>query len=206
MIDFEKTSIIYIFSKYDRNFIINLIDSIDDDDIGNNELSSFTYNIKEALKAEIGKNYESSSDYFITAYEIIKDKIPYSEKTEAKKFFENKISKMQYNHALSYYNDKDYSEATELFKKYLDSEYLTYDIKKDCKYKLVWSLYYYGKDRYENEYYYDAKDNFEEALKVLNDNWQIKNKYGSSINNLKKELGKAYWEIAKIKWSNYDIN
>ena len=141
VIDFEKTSIIYIFSKYDRNFIINLIDSIDDDDIGNNELSSFSYNIKEALKAEIGKNYESSSDYFITAYEIIKDKIPCSEKTETKKFFENKISKMQYNHALSYYNDKDYSEATELFKKYLDSEYLTYDIKKDCKYKLVWSLY-----------------------------------------------------------------
>ena len=102
VIDFEKTSIIYIFSKYDRNFIINLIDSIDDDDIGNNELSSFSYNIKEALKAEIGKNYESSSDYFITAYEIIKDKIPYSEKTEAKKFFENKISKMQYN--LYHYN------------------------------------------------------------------------------------------------------
>ena len=43
---------------------------------------------------------------------------------------------------------------------------------------------------------------------IFNGNyWKLKDKILShNVNNIKKELGKSYCEIAKIKWNYYDIN
>ena len=38
----------------------------------------------------------------------------------------------------------------------------------------------------------------------MNENWKVKDWFGSRINDWKKKLGETYYEIAKEKWSNYD--
>ena len=91
-----------------------------------------------------------------------------------------------------------------LFGECLDKKYITNDIKTDCRYKIVFSLYFYGGEKFENKSYWDAKEYFEEVLKFLNENWKVKDWFGSRINDLKKKLGETYYEIAKEKWSNYD--
>ena len=206
--DFSEMTLSHI-SQYDFESISKLLFSIEDYyDKYYDEFDDLSYNIKEAFKNENDKNYEDSAKYFIEVYEEVKNKIPYSLKNETKNYFEYKISKMKYNYALSYYKNKDYSYAIDLFKECLENEYMTKNIKIDCQYKLVFSLYNYGKERYDNKCFYDAKDNFEEALKIFNGNyWKLKDKILShNVNNIKKELGKSYFEIAKIKWNNYDIN
>ena len=77
----------------------------------------------------------------------------------------------------------------DLFKECLDNKYITNDIKSDCRYQLVFLLYFYGGEKFENESYWDAKEYFEEVFKILNGNWKIKDKFGSGIEDLKKKLG-----------------
>jgi DNA repair exonuclease SbcCD ATPase subunit len=112
---------------------------------------------------------------------------------------------MKYNYANSYYNDKDYYQAIDLFKEYIDDKYMTSNIKSDCKYKLFLSLNHYGDENYDNENYFDAKDNLEEALNFLNSNWQIKNRCYGYLSCIKLKLGKTYEKIAIQKWSDYNI-
>ena len=161
--------------------------------------------LTKAYTYESDNCYGSAADYYIEFYEEIEDKIPYSMKSEAKKFFETKISKMKYNYANSYYNDKDYYQAIDLFKEYIDDKYMTSNIKSDCKYKLFLSLNHYGDENYDNENYFDAKDNLEEALNFLNSNWQIKNRCYGYPSCIKLKLGRTYEKIAIQKWSDYNI-
>ena len=51
---------------------------------------------------------------------------------------------MKYNHALFYYKEKDYSYDDDLFRECLDldNKYITNDIKSDCQYQLIFSLYF----------------------------------------------------------------
>ena len=168
-------------------------------------LSSLLDKLTKAYTYESDNCYGSAADYYIEFYEEIKDKIPYSIKSEAKNFFETKISKMKYNYANSYYNDKDYYQAIDLFKEYIDDKYMTSNIKSDCKYKLFLSLNHYGDENYDNENYFDAKDNLEEALNFLNSNWQIKNRCYGYPSCIKLKLGRTYEKIAIQKWSDYNI-
>ena len=164
-------------------------------------------NIKEAISDECNKYYYSAANNYIKVYEEIKDKVNYSKKNETKKFFEKKISKMKYNHALEDYNDKNYSWAIDKFKEYIDDEYMTNDIKLECKVKLVNSLLFYGEE-YTGEDYYNADiaiPYFEEALNIINSYWQVKNKF-CYLNRLKNKLAKSYEHIAKNKWTNYNIS
>jgi hypothetical protein len=173
---------------------------------GYEELS---YNIYEAFKEEYDKYYESSANYYINVYEEIKIKIPnnYSSYREyAKNYIKKKISSMKFNHANSYYKNKDYYYVINLFKECLNNEYITNDVKADCRCLLVYSLYYYGEERYNSKCYHDAKDSFEEALKILNENYKARDRFASKINDLKKYLGNSYYEIAKIKWNDYNTN
>ena len=164
--DFNRICISYKISKSDRRFIIDLINLLDMDEYYS-DFDDFSYNIKESFKDESNKCYSSSADEYIKAYEIIKDKIPYSKKSEAKKFFENKISKMKYKDALEDYNNKDYSSAIDKFKEYINDEYMTSDIKLDCRVQLVRSLVGYGIEQFDNEYYSNACEYLEEALNIL---------------------------------------
>lgn len=68
---------------------------------------------------------------------------------------------MKYNYANSYYNDKDYYQAIDHFKEYIDDKYMTSNIKSDCKYKLLLSLSQCGEENYDNYNYFDAKDYLE---------------------------------------------
>ena len=61
-----------------------------------------------------------------------------------------------------------------LFGECLDKKYITNDIKTDCRYKIVFSLYFYGGKKFENKSYWDAKEYFEEVLKILNGKTQEK--------------------------------
>ena len=145
--DFHKTAITHNISPYDLKFIIKLFLSIQDENHNyaySDEFKELSYNIIEAFREEFNKYYENSADNYIKAFEEIKDKIPYSKKNETKKFFELKISKMKYNHALFYYKEKDYSYAADLFRECLDldNKYITNDIKSDCQYQLIFSLYF----------------------------------------------------------------
>ena len=120
------------------------------------------------------------------------DKLPYSEKNEAKKFLQNKIAKMKYNRARSYYYNEDYYEAINLFKEYIDDKYMTSDIKLDCRLGLIDSLLKYGQENYENESYWNAKENFEEVLNIFNNYSQVRNKYvNPPIKFTKNKLGEA---------------
>lgn len=162
------------------------------------------YKLKMAFSYEFDKSYSSSADYYIEIYEEIKDtdKLPYSEKNEAKKFFQNKIAKMKYNHAYSFsYYDNNYYEAINLFKEYIDDKYMTSDIKLDCQIELVNNLRRYGDENKKNKSYWNAKENYEEALNYLNSNWKVRNKY-SGINYIKMKLSDTLIELAKENWSN----
>ena len=193
-------------SGSDHVFYRHLVNEIMYDDYSNS--SDFLLDkLKSAYTYESTKWFNSACDYYIEFYEEIKDKIPNSFKSEAKKFFENKISKMKYNNADSYYNDKDYYQAIEHFKEYIDDKYMTSNIKSDCKYKLILSLYQYGKENYDNENYFDAKDALEEALNFLNSNWQIKNRCSNNgyLSSIKLKLGETYEKISIQKWSDDNI-
>jgi len=187
-------------SYSDFGFYMHLANEIDE---YNSE--SLLDKLTKAYTYESDNCYGSAADYYIEFYEEIEDKIPYSMKSEAKKFFETKISKMKYNYANSYYNDKDYYQAIDLFKEYIDDKYMTSNIKSDCKYKLFLSLNHYGDENYDNENYFDAKDNLEEALNFLNSNWQIKNRCYGYLSCIKLKLGRTYEKIAIQKWSDYNI-
>ena len=125
-------------------------------------------NLKNAYNNESIKYYNTALDNYTEFYEGIKDKIPYTFKSETKKFFENKISKMKYNIANSYYEEKDYEQAINYFKDYINDNNITNDIKSDCKYKLALSLYENGKEYNKQENYWDAKEYLEEAFNFLN--------------------------------------
>ncbi len=115
---------------------------------------------------------------------------------------------MIYNYILEYYNDKNYSVAIDKFKEYIDYEYMTNDIKLECRVKLANSLIFYGEEFVNHDDYYNADiaiSYFEEALNIINSYWQVKNKF-CYLNRLKNKLTKSYEYIAKGKWSNYDIN
>jgi TolA-binding protein len=189
-------------SLSDFNFYMRLAQKIEEINS-----SSLLDKLTKAYTYESDKWYGSAADYYIEFYEEIKDKIPYSMKSEAKKFFETKISKMKYNYADSYYNDKDYYQAIDHFKEYIDDKYMTSIIKSDCKYKLALSLYQCGKENYDNYNYFDAKDYLEEALNFLNSNWQIKNRCSNSglLSDIKIKLGRTFEKIAIQKWSDYNI-
>ena len=200
--DFSMICISHNISKSDLRFIMELINVMDMDEY-DSDFDDFFYNIRESFKDESNKCYSSSADEYIKAYEIIKDKIPYSKKSEAKKFFENKISKMKYKDALEDYNNKDYSSAIDKFKEYINDEYMTSDIKLDCRVQLVRSLVGYGIEQFDNEYYSNACEYLEEALNILNSYWQVRNRYGS-FDFLKKKIGDAYVKIAKQHWSYHN--
>jgi len=177
-------------------------------EIGKYNIDSFLLDkLNMAILNESDKIYNNASDYYIEFYEGIKDKIPYSIKSEAKNFFENKISKMKCGYANYYYDEKNYYQAIDYFKECINENNMTSSIKSDCKYKLVLSLYEYGKENYNNENYFDAKDYLEEALNFLNSNWQIKNRCSSSgyLSSIKSKLGVTYEKIAIQKWSDNDI-
>ena len=100
--------------RFIKKFMALIIRFYDEDSYESKELCC---KLKMAFSYEFEKSFLSSADYFIDIYEEIKDtdKLPYSEKNEAKNFFQNKIAKMKYNHARSYYYDKDYHESINLF-------------------------------------------------------------------------------------------
>ena len=202
---FCQTCYSYGVSKSERSFMLELLNGMDIDDVS--DIDDFSYNIKEAFKDEENKCYSSSADEYIKAYEIIKDKIPYSKKSEAKKFFEKKISKMKYNDALEDYNNKDYSSAIDKFKEYINNEYMTSEIKLDCRIKLVYSLQKYGIEEYNNQYYSNACEYLEEALNILNSYYQVKRRFSDyEIKNIKEKIRDSYVEIAKQNWNNYNIS
>ena len=212
--DFHQLEKTHNISTLDSKFVTGLMipinsryqDNVNGYSSGYEELS---YNIYEGFKDEYDKYYESSADYYIKVYEEIKIRIPNSDSSYreyAKNYIKKKISSMKFNQANSYYKDKDYYNAINLFKECLNNEYITTDVKADCRCTLVYSLYYYGKERYENKCYYDAIDIFEEALKILNENYKARDRFGSKINDLKKFLGNSYLEIAKLKWSDNYTN
>ena len=187
--------------KFIKKFIASIYPIYDEDSYECKELCS---KLKMAFSYEFDKSYSSSADYYIEIYEEIKDtdKLPYSEKNEAKKFFQNKIAKMKYNHAYSFfYNDNNYYEAINLFKEYIDDKYMTSDIKLDCQIELVNNLKRYGDENKKNKSYWNAKENYEEALNYLNSNWKVRNKY-SDINYIKMKLSGTLIELAKENWSN----
>ena len=200
--DFSMICISHNISKSDLRFIMELINVMDMDEY-DSDFDDFFYNIRESFKDESNKCYSSSADEYIKAYEIIKDKIPYSKKSEAKKFFENKISKMKYKDALEDYNNEYYSSAIDKFKEYINDEYMTSDIKLDCRVQLVRSLVRYGIEQFNNEYYSNACEYLEEALNILNSYWQVKKRYGN-FNSLKNKIGDAYVKIAKQHWSYHN--
>lgn len=169
------------------------------------EFKELCYKTKMAFSYEFDKSYSSSADYYIEIYEEIKDmdKLPYSEKNEAEKFFQNKIGKMKYNHARSYYYDEDYYESINLFKEYIDDKYMTRDIKLDCRIGLIDSLSKYGQENCKNESYWNAKENFEEILNILNNYCEVRNKYvNPPYKFTKHNLSKALVGIAKENWKN----
>ena len=182
--------------------MLELLNGMDIDDVS--DIDDFSYNIKEAFKDESNKYYSSSADEYIKAYESIKDKIPYSKKSEAKKFFEKKISKMKYNDALEDYNNKDYSSAIDKFKEYINDEYMTSDIKLDCRIKLVKSLENYGIEQYNYENYSNACEYFEEALNIINSYWQVKKEVDDT--DIKKKISSSYFRLSKQNWNYYNIN
>lgn len=182
--------------------MLELLNDMDIDDVS--DIDDFSYNIKEAFKDESNKYYSSSADEYIKAYESIKDKIPYSKKSKAKKFFENKISKMKYKDALEDYNNKDYSSAIDKFKEYINDEYMTSDIKLDCRIKLVKSLENYGTEQYNYENYSNACEYFEEALNIINSYWQVKKEICDK--DIKMKISSSYFRLTKQNWNHYNIN
>ena len=196
-------------SKEDALFISHLMISLSDQyHEYSKEFQNLLDNTKEAISDECNKYYYSAANNYIKIYEEIKDKVSYSKKNETKKFFEKKISKMKYNYALEDYNDKNYSWAIDKFKEYIDDEYMTNDIKLECRVKLANSLLFNGEEYVNYHDYYNADlaiPYFEEALNIINSYWQVKNKF-CYLNRLKTKLAKSYEHIAKNKWSNYDIN
>ena len=92
--DFCK-ELIEIGGFYEVHPIILIIEEIirKDDDFLNDEFGDFSYNIKEAIEEEHLDSYDSSANYYTQAQEGIKDKIPYSKKSEAKNFSKKKFQK-----------------------------------------------------------------------------------------------------------------
>lgn len=111
LLDLAKSLTKNKISLSDFNFYMHLAQKIDE-----YNSASLLDKLTKAYTYESDKWYGSAADYYIEFYEEIKDKIPYSIKSEAKNFFETKISKMKYNYANSYYNDKDYYQAIDHFK------------------------------------------------------------------------------------------
>ena len=193
----------YNISSFDASFIISLIKRMGNVYLCEKDFYDFTYYIKEALKDENYKNYSLSADEYIKAYESADYKIP----SDGKKYFEKKISKMKYNDALEYYNDKDYSSAIDKFKECINNEYMTSDIKLDCRIKLVYSLDKNGIEQYEYKNYLDACEYLEEAINIINSYCEVRNKIGVyEQKKIRNKIGDSYIEIGKQNWNHYNTN
>ena len=79
---------------------------------------------------------------------------------------------------------------------------MTNQIKIFCRSGLVDSLYEYGCDLYKKESYSSAKENFEEALNILNSYYEVRDWYGNGIDKIKRKLGETLFKIAEEKWHN----
>ena len=191
-----------------KAFMAFTLDVCHDNDL---EEPYFYFDLKVAIEYELNEEFGDAIERYKNVYEQIKsNETSNYTLNSAKKIFEPKISKMLYCYAELDYKNKDYDNAIRYFKEAINDEYMTNDIKIDCKVKLVFSLNYQGDIEIKDEWYEwhkSASEKFEEALSIINSDWKVKNKIWDSIlNNLKNGLVKCYIKFATISWSSYDIN
>ena len=90
-----------------------------------------------------------------------------------------------------------------LFKDYIDDKYMTSDIKLNCRIGLIDSLLGYGQENYKNESYWNARENFEEVLNILNNYCEVRNRYiNPPYKFTKHKLSEDLVGIAKENWKN----
>ena len=155
-------------------------------------------NVLEAFKNESEEYYEDSAYYYTIAYEEIKSSGRVNSRlNEVKNYFEKKISKMKYEDAMTYYNDKYYSTAIDKFKESINNKYMTYDIKKDCEKKLGQAYEQLAKEKWN---IYNA-DNMSEAIDFLTE----AEKFNSSVGTLKKNYNLYYHLYLAYNESNLYI-
>ena len=148
-----------------KAFIKFTLDVCHDNDL---EEPYFYFDLKVAIEYEMNEEFGDAIERYKNVYEQIKsNETSNYTLNSAKKIFEPKISKMLYCYAELDYKNKDYDNAIRYFKEAINDEYMTNDIKIDCKVKLVFSLNYQGdieiKDEWY-EWYKSASEKFEEAL------------------------------------------
>lgn len=170
-----------------KAFMAFTLDVCHDNDL---EEPYFYFDLKVAIEYELNEEFGDAIERYKNVYEQIKsNETSNYTLNSAKKIFEPKISKMLYCYAELDYKNKDYDNAIRYFKEAINDEYMTNDIKIDCKVKLVFSLNYQGDIEIKDEWYEwhkSASEKFEEALSIINSDWKVKNKIWDSIlNNLK---------------------
>ena len=175
---------------------------------------NFNYDIKNYFDFELCENFITAlkDDYQYKSYRdasegykkvYCKIRYDYHFSDKFKNFLKKKISKSKYNYAMKYYNENNYSDAIDEFKNCIKDNYVTSDIKTDCKCMIVRSYYYYGRDEYYDSYYSYARELFEEALNILKGNSSVRNRTGL-LSDVKDYLGMTFEKLGMDEWSNYN--